>query len=179
MYLFTSDRLGFRNWKEEDLSDFAAMNADERVMEHFPATLTEEQSAASMLRMQEEYKKRGYTYFAVEERSSGLLIGFIGLFYQTFESPFNPAVDIGWRLQVDAWGKGYATEGAKRCLQYAFEHLSLDAVVACCTLSNTSSERVMQKIGMRKKGVFDHPYLKEQPTCVWYEIKKDAEPSSA
>lgn len=179
MYLFTSERLGFRNWKEEDLSVFAAMNADERVMEHFPSTLTEEQSRASMLRMQTEYHERGYTYFAAEERSSGLVIGFIGLFFQEYEAPFTPAVDIGWRLRVNAWGKGYATEGAKRCLRFAFEELDIRRVVACCTLANTRSEKVMQKIGMCEKGEFNHPSLKENTACVWYEVRKDAEPSSA
>lgn len=60
---------------------------------------------------------------------TGELIGFIGLAYQTYESDFTPATDIGWRLKSSAWGKGYATEGAKRCLQYAFEDLKLEKVI--------------------------------------------------
>lgn len=178
VYLFTSERLGFRNWLDDDITSFAAMNADERVMEHFPSTHTFEQSQKSMQRMQEEYTNRGYTYFAVETLDTQEVIGFIGLFYQEYESPFTPAVDIGWRLKVSAWGKGYATEGAKRCLQFAFQDLGLKNIVACCTLANKPSESVMQKIGMTKKGAFNHPYLKENSACVWYEIKKDSETSS-
>lgn len=169
-YLFTSERLGFRNWIEDDVASFSEMNADERVMEHFPSTLTAEQSRLSMLRMQETFEARGYTYFAVEDLESNTFIGFIGLFYQEYDSPFNPSVDIGWRLKVSAWGKGYATEGAKRCLQFAFQDLGLKKIVACCTLSNTKSEKVMQKIGMKKVGHFKHPAIKVNPECVWYEI---------
>ncbi|MEM9686659.1 MAG: GNAT family N-acetyltransferase, partial [Bacteroidota bacterium] len=72
-------------------------------------------------------------------------------------------------------GKGYATEGAKRCLEYAFNDLNIDKIVAICTKDNLKSEHIMKKIGMRKRGEFHHPHLKEYPEyekCIWYEITK-------
>jgi len=172
-YLFKSDRLGFRNWVKEDLSEFASLNADSAVMEHFPKLLSEKETAAFIARLQKHYEKNGYNYFATEILKTGEFIGFIGLAYQDFEASFNPAVDIGWRLKKSSWGKGYATEGAKKCLAYAFNNLELKRVIATCTKENTNSENVMKKIGMVKKGTFKHPKLKDYPAhekCIWYEI---------
>lgn len=146
-------------------------------MEHFPKPLTQKETADFIERLQLHYETRGYTYFATEILSTGELIGFIGLAYQEYEAAFNPATDIGWRLKKSAWGKGYATEGAKRCLEFAFNDLKLDKVISTCTTGNTKSESVMKKIGMTQKGVFNHPKLSDYPNfeqCVWYEIKANA-----
>lgn len=172
-YLFSSERLGFRPWTQKDLEEFAAMNADPVVMEHFPKPLTEEESAEFLERLFKHYAKHGYSYFAAEVLESKELIGFIGLAYQTFNSDFTPATDIGWRLKSSAWGSGYATEGAKRCLHYAFEDLHLKEVISTCPKSNIRSEHVMKKIGMQKMGEFDHPKLQEYPgiqRCVRYQL---------
>ncbi len=173
-FSFTSERLGFRNWIENDRAEFALLNADPEVMAHFPNTLTTEASNALLDRLQDHFEHHGYTYFAVEILETGAFIGFIGMAYQDYESAVTPATDIGWRLKKSAWGKGYATEGAKRCLKYAFEEHALERIIATCTLQNKSSENVMQKIGMTRKGKFDHPKLENFPalkTCLWYEIK--------
>ena len=176
-YLFKSERLGFRCWTLEDLPAFAAMNADPEVMEHFPNTLTREETAAFIERLQNHYSENGYCYFATEELESGEFIGFIGLAHIRYEASFTPAVDIGWRLKKAAWGKGYATEGAKRCLDLAFHDLQIDQIVATCTAGNQRSENVMKKIGMAKKMNFKHPALKEYPAyedCFCYEIDSES-----
>lgn len=173
-YLFTSERLGFRPWSSNDLENFAAMNADSTVMRHFPKPLSREESEDFLDRLFKHYSKHRYCYFAAEVLETGELIGFIGLAYQTYESDFTPATDIGWRLKSSAWGKGYATEGAKRCLQYAFEDLNLEKVISTCPERNKASERVMQKIGMTRMGEFEHPNLQEYPDlqkCLLYEVK--------
>ncbi len=174
-YLFTSKRLGFRNWSMDDLVEFAALNADVDVMQHFPKPLTKRETEAFIIRLQNHFNDKGYTYYAVEVLETKEFIGFIGLAYQEYESPFTPATDIGWRLKKSAWGKGYATEGARRCLEFAFTELGLSKIVATCTLQNKNSENVMQKIGMTKMGEFNHPRLKDYPEmerCIWYEIEK-------
>ncbi len=172
-YLFTSERLGFRPWKDQDLSFLADMNSNEQVMEFFPTLQTPEESKAMLKRMQDHYTKHGHTYFVVELIETGEVIGFIGLAYQDYESVCTPAVDIGWRLTPSFWGKGLATEGAKRCLEFAFNELKLDKVVATCVEGNINSEKVMKKIGMTKMGFFMHPKLEEYPSyhkCIWYQI---------
>lgn len=173
-YLFTSQRLGFRPWKPNDLDQFAAMNTDPMVMEYFPKPLSRKESAEFLDRLFNHYAKHGYCYFAVEILESREWIGFTGLAYQTYEAAFTPATDIGWRLKRSVWGRGFATEAVKRCLQYAFEDLGLQKVISTCPKQNHRSELVMQKIGMKKAGEFDHPNLQEYPglqKCVWYEIE--------
>ncbi len=173
-YLFQSPRLGFRTWTNNDLPDLIMMNSDPVVMEYFPKTLDEKECADLLLRLQMQYDKNGYTYYATELLETGEFLGFIGLAYQEYKSEFTPATDIGWRLKKSAWGKGYATEGALQCLEYAFQNLKLERIMSTCPIANIKSEQVMKKIGMEKKGEFDHPGLSEYPyieKCVWYEIE--------
>ena len=104
------------------------------------------------------------------------MIGFIGLANQYYIADFNPSVDIGWRLKSSAWGNGYAIEGAKRCLTFAFNDLKLKRVISTCTEKNLASENIMKKMGMVRKGEFNHPKLKDFPEyekCIWYEIVKE------
>ncbi|WP_222933185.1 GNAT family N-acetyltransferase [Fulvivirga aurantia] len=171
-YLFTSNRLGFRNWSEEDIPPFAEMNRDPEVMAFFPETLSTEASIALIDRFKKHFDRYGFTYFAVDRLDSSSFVGFIGLQYQEYAAPFNPSVDIGWRLTRSAWGNGYATEGAKECLHYAFDNLKLKIVTSVCPKVNLKSEAVMRKIGMIKKGYFNHPNLSDHAkleTCVWYQ----------
>ena len=174
-YLFKSNRLGFRNWVDTDLKKFTELNADREVMEHFPKPLTAKESVHFLFRLKEHFEKNGYCYFATEVLETREFIGFIGLAFQKYKSDFTPAVDIGWRLKRSAWGKGYATEGAKRCIDWAFDSLNLERLISTCTKNNTRSENVMKKIGMVKKGNFKHARLKQYPKleeCIYYEIVK-------
>ncbi len=151
----------------------AAINSDPAVMEYFPSVQTEEQTIEFIERMQFHYEQKGYCYFAVERLDTKKLVGFTGLMEKTFESDFTPCIDIGWRLGQNHWGQGFATEGAKRCLEFAFEVAGLDEVVAICPEINLPSEAVMKKTGMQKIKTFEHPLLKDDErlkTCLLYKI---------
>lgn len=173
-YVFTSERLGFRNWTKGDLDAMSAINDDPRVMEFFPSTQTKEQTAAFIERMQKSFYERSYCYFAVDELKGGL-IGFIGFMYKDFVSDHTPAVDIGWRLATAHWNKGYALEGALACLEYGFTTLGFTKVISIAPKLNERSEKIMKRLGMTKKAEFKHPDLKAHPlleTCVIYEINQ-------
>ena len=175
-YLFSSERLGFRTWSADDLNAFYALNADALVMQHFPKTLSKEETRDYITKLQEHYETYGHCYYATEIKETGEFIGFIGLAFQDYETDFTPNVDIGWRLKKTSWGKGYATEGAKKCLDIAFENFQLQKVIATCTIQNSSSEKVMQKIGMQKMSTFKHPKLAHCPeiqSCLLYEISRE------
>ncbi len=121
------------------------------------------------------YFDRSHCYFAVDHLGSKQFIGFIGLCYQDYPSPFTPCVDIGWRLHRNYWGMGLATEGARKNLDYAFNILGLNQVRAVASEVNLKSIRVMEKIGMKFLGAFEHPSLKEFPlllNCVCYETHR-------
>jgi RimJ/RimL family protein N-acetyltransferase len=146
-------------------------------MQYFPAPLKVEENRAVFHRLKSSYELRGYTYFAAVEKTSDLFIGFIGLLYQDYASPCTPAVDIGWRLLPEFWSKGYASEGARACLDYGLNSLGLERVVAVCPAINIPSQKVMQRIGMSYGGSFLHPKLSGYPeleSCVWYETKVDS-----
>ncbi len=173
-YIYTSERLGFRAWKSTDLPKLFVINSNSKVMEFFPNKPSLKETEGFIERMNTQYKESQYCYFAVEVIETGDFIGFIGLSKQTYEADFTPCVDIGWRLDEQFWYKGYATEGAKASLHYAFKTLKLNEVVAVCPKVNTKSEQVMKKIGMQKITEFKHVFLKDNPNlevCVLYKIK--------
>ncbi len=175
--VFQSDRLIFSTWSDSDKSWFSEMNADPEVMQYFPKELTKEESVEFLDRLQKHQSKHGYCYFKVTEKESNVPMGFIGLAYQEYKTEFTPAIDIGWRLKKEYWGKGYATEGAIRCLRFAFEERNISKVIAACILQNKPSEKVMQKIGMEKQGKFHHPRLEAYPDiqeCVWYSKENES-----
>jgi len=158
-YLFHSDRLGFRAWdKSSDLDTLAAINASKEVMEFFPSTQDKAQTKRFIEKQKAKFIEMGYCFFNVDEMQTGNCIGFIGITDVSFESDFTPAVEIGWRLDHQTWGKGYATEGAQRCLEWAKEHGILE-IVSFTALQNQRSEKVMKKIGMEHIGFFKHPLL--------------------
>lgn len=154
-----AQRLVLRGWRPEDKDPFASMNASPEVMEHFPSTLTKQQSDALVDRLQADIEERGWGGWAVERKEDGAFLGLLGLLPVGFEAEFTPAVEIGWRLDRPHWGQGYATEGARAALDYAFSSLGLDRVVSFTARTNHRSEAVMVRIGMTKMGEFDHPRL--------------------
>ena len=142
-------------------------------MEFFPTLPSEKQTIEFIIKMQNQFTAKGFCYFAVDKLDDQEMIGFIGLSEQNFKADFTPCIDVGWRLKAIEWNKGYATEGAKRCLQYAFKELNLNKVNALAPKVNIKSQRVINKIGMTKVMNFKHPLLSEHNNleeCILYEI---------
>jgi RimJ/RimL family protein N-acetyltransferase len=142
-------RLLLRGWTDDDRKPFAEMNADPAVMEFFPAVMTAEESNAFVDRIQIGFAEHGFGLWALEELGSGSFLGFTGLSVPTFEAPFLPAVEIGWRLRRSGWGHGYATEAARAALEFGFGDLGLAEVVSFTARVNRRSTAVMERLGMR------------------------------
>jgi RimJ/RimL family protein N-acetyltransferase len=158
-------RLILRRWRPGDVEPYVSMNADPHVMRFFPALLSREESETSYRKLAELIDMQGFGLWAAEIQASGDFIGFIGLHCPTFEAPFTPCVEIGWRLRKEYWGQGYAPEGAQEALRDGFERVGLDEIVSMTTTNNEPSMRVMEKIGMVRniKDDFDHPRVPEGP----------------
>ncbi len=154
-----TERLVLRRWRRRDRKPFAALNADPEVMEHFPSTLTREQSDAMVDRVEELFKSQGFGLWALEVKQTGHFIGFTGLNQVPFRAHFTPAVEIGWRLARSAWGQGYATEAARAALACGFEVVGLEEIVSFTATTNLRSQAVMRRIGMTRDPAddFDHP----------------------
>jgi ribosomal-protein-alanine N-acetyltransferase len=170
-------RLVMRPWRDEDRIPFAALNADPRVMEFFPAVLTAEQSDALVARCASEIAGRGWGLWAVEVPGVAPFIGFIGLAIAGPGPPCTGQVEVGWRLAAAHWGKGYATEGAREALRFAFEELGLPEVVSFTAAVNRRSWEVMERLGMRRDPeTFEHPRCAEGSairTHVLYWMARD------
>jgi RimJ/RimL family protein N-acetyltransferase len=155
----STERLVLRGWRDDDRDAFAAMNTDPEVMHYFHDTMTREQSDAMLDRMQAALEAQGWGLWALERRDTGQLIGFTGLAVPSYDLPFNPCVEVGWRLARSAWGRGYATEAAREALRVGFDEVGLDEVVSLTSVPNTPSRAVMERIGMTRDlgGDFEHP----------------------
>ena len=114
------------------------INSDKDVMEFFPNTLSHSETQAFIKRMRSLFDEKGFCYFAVDTLVNKKLIGFIGLCEQDYGADITPCVDIGWRLKKSEWNKGYATEGAYACLDFAFYSLGLKNIYAVAPLVNSS-----------------------------------------
>lgn len=155
-----TERLQLRQWRDADREPFAAMCADPQVMEYFPATLDRAASDAAVDRQIAHIEQHGWGFWAAERLEDGAFIGFVGLKHAPAELPFAPCVEIGWRLAVPQWGKGYAVEAARATLGVAFEQLRLPEIVSFATVQNARSRRVMERLQMREEPqTFDHPLL--------------------
>ena len=140
---------------------FAALNADPIVMEYFLAPLSRAESDALVDRIEAAIEERGFGLWAVEIINGAPFIGFVGLAPVSFETHFTPAVEVGWRLAKEHWGRGYATEAARAALNYAFDKLMLDEVVSFTSVGNLRSRRVMERLGLHHDPAddFDNPAL--------------------
>lgn len=159
--ILRTDRLVLRGWREPDREPYAAMNADPRVMEHFPGTMTRAESDAHVDAIAEHFATRGYGLWAVEVPGEAEFIGFVGLSVPRFQAHFTPAVEVGWRLAAEWWGRGYATEAAREAVRFGFEDAGLDEIVSFTAPMNERSRAVMRRLGMTRDPAddFDHPAL--------------------
>ncbi|MBB2916732.1 GNAT family N-acetyltransferase [Cupriavidus alkaliphilus] len=169
---FETGRLRLRQWRDEDLAPFAALNADAQVMRYFPAPLSRAESDAMAGRCRSLIAQNGWGVWVAERTADDTFLGFVGLHEPAATLPFAPCVEIAWRLARHAWGQGYATEAARGALAYGFSRLGLDEIVAFTTLANARSRAVMERLGMRQDAVgFDHPALPPQhplrPHCLY------------
>lgn len=177
MNVIQTERLILRTWKAEDADAYYHINQDPLVIEFLRGPLTMEQVNDFIVFANKQCAEIGYGLWAVEEKCSGKLMGFIGIDPIKWNYPFGPGVEIAWRLGSEFWGKGYATEGAKAALGYGFNHCGLQEIFSFTVPANVRSIRVMEKIGMQRDlgGDFAHPKLPaDHPLSkhVLYRIKK-------
>lgn len=181
MIKLETDRLILREWLDSDVPTFVKMNQDPKVMEFFQGLLSEEETKSRVEWNLTHFVKHGYGNFAVELKESQEFIGFVGLSNPPFEAHFTPAVEIGWRISSPHFGKGYATEAARKVLEFAFDELKLEEVLSWTVPSNKASRRVMEKIGMTRdsKDDFHHPKLEKNHPFSWHVLYRIENPAIA
>jgi RimJ/RimL family protein N-acetyltransferase len=152
-----TERLLLRPWQRKDREPFAAMNADREVMHYFLGPMSRQQSDEAVDRYLASFERDGVSFLVAEMRDTKAFAGIIGMQVMRDVLPnlAQPAFEIGWRLNREHQGKGLATEGARKIVDFAFNHFFLDEVVAITAIANTPSRRVMEKLGMKHRADFD------------------------
>jgi len=155
-----TSRLQLRPWREEDIAPFLEMSTDPLVTEYLPQA-----DETWVARARAHWDEHGFGQWVVEIPGEASFIGVVGLGVVAFEAPFTPAVDVAWRFARAYWGRGYASEAARAALDYGFDELGLDEIVALTVPANHRSSRVMERLGMTRslEDDFDHPRLPQGP----------------
>jgi RimJ/RimL family protein N-acetyltransferase len=138
-------RLLLRQFRPSDFDALARLSADPEVMKYLgdgkPKTRAE--AWLMMASYLGHWELRGYGLWAVEEKASGEFVGRIGLL-----NPEGwPGLEVAWTLARERWGNGFATEGAKAALDYAFSVLKLDHIISLIHPDNAASIRVALRLG--------------------------------
>lgn len=161
MTTIETERLYLREWREDDVEPFYQMNQDPKVLEFLLGPLSREAVRKFIVDKNQTLLEEKYTLWAVEEKTTGAMIGFIGLQEVSSLLPFALSIEIGWRLGFQYWGRGYASEGAIAVLDYGLKVLKIPELVSYTVVNNMRSQRVMERIGMSRdpSGNFLHPKL--------------------
>jgi RimJ/RimL family protein N-acetyltransferase len=147
MPVLTTERLVLRTFRPDDLPEYAALNAQPEVVRHLGGVPIARQHSDDIAAWANDvYGRDRMGLLAVERRSDGRFLGMCGLHRQ---SSVPDDVEVAWRLAVEHWGNGYATEAATAWLDYGFGELGLTEVISMTVADNVRSLAVMRRLGMR------------------------------
>ena len=162
--MLETERLILRPLKETDVNAIYAMRSDAETMRFIREPQSREESANWIELVSSRWQTEQIGFCAIIERFSDEFIGWCGIWRlkETGE------LEVGYAVAKEFWGKGYATEAAVKFLDYAFEKLKPEKVVAVARPENIASRRVMEKIGMR----YDYTSMFYGRDLVHYSITK-------
>ena len=172
-----TDRLILRDWREEDWPLFWEGTNTPAVMRWLGGVCDADKRRAAQDRLLSYKRDHGHTFWAVECRQDGAILGFCGLKRCNQQGGPIGMMEIGWRLREDAWGQGYAKEAAAASLDIAFEEFHADAVIALTVMRNEASWGLMRRLGMHRREDLDFPNAEfdpDDPTIIVYSIARDA-----
>jgi RimJ/RimL family protein N-acetyltransferase len=144
-----TERLLLRQWREEDFEAYARVCADAEVMRFLGGKpFTRLEAWRHMAMLVGHWLLRGYGHWAVEEKATGRMVGRMGFF-----NPEGwPGFEVGWTLARECWGRGYASEGARRMLAHAFTEMGREHVISLIHRDNLASIRVAERVGETLEG---------------------------
>ncbi len=171
-----TERLILRDWREEDWPEFWEGTNTPAVMEWLGGVIDEAGQDSARRRLEGYHADHGHTFWVVERKSDGAILGFCGL--KRCNEPRGPIGDMeaGWRLRESAWGQGYAKEAAKASLEIAFRKFGAPHVIALTVEGNVASWGLMKKLGMQRRPDMDFPDTvswAEGENIIVYRIEKD------
>lgn len=139
-------RLRLREFVPEDVDALEGILGDPVTMQYYPAAFPRAEIEDWIRRNLTRYSNDGFGVWAMLLKGSGELIGDCGCYVREIEGNFE--LELAWHVRRDLWGRGYATEAAQRCIEYAFSSLGAERIIALVRPENRSSCRVAEKNGM-------------------------------
>ncbi|WP_312644698.1 GNAT family N-acetyltransferase [Hydrogenoanaerobacterium sp.] len=155
-WILQSERLGFRKICKNDFDDLCLILQDAEVMYAWEHAFSKDEVSQWIEKNLARYANEGFSYFALIEKSTERLIGVMGPLVENIDGASH--IGIAYILNQLFWGKGYAIEGAKACVEYAFNQLNADKVIAEIRPNNDASRKVAEKLGMKIEGEFVKHY---------------------
>ena len=171
--MIETERLLLRGWTEADWEPFIRHTDTPAVMRWLGGVQGGEAMRVTLARLTRWQEERGFTFWAVERKRDGELLGFCGIkLADTAGSPIEGEYEIGWRLREDAWGRGYAKEAAIASLDFAFGVLGAKRVVAITFIGNEASWGLMERLGMTRRPELDYddPRFPDLNPTIVYDI---------
>ena len=171
-----TERLILRDWREADWPEFWRATNTPAVMRWLGGVVDEAGRTAVRARLEGYRADHGHTFWVVERREDGALLGFCGLKRSNQAGGPQGMMEVGWRLREDAWGQGYAKEAAAASLDLAFGRFGADEVIALTVQGNTASWGLMLRLGMARRADldFDSPdFDPENPRIIAYAIARE------
>jgi RimJ/RimL family protein N-acetyltransferase len=159
--MIETERLLLRVPSDGDRDQIAAIHGDPQVGDWLAGVLSREESDAIVDYILAQFASRGFSYWAVKQKTDEALVGLVGLLAMAPEFPPAPALEIGWRLSPQYWGHGYASEAARAVAEWGFANTDAPELLAITARTNLRSQAVMRRIGMQAEPWrdFDHPNL--------------------
>lgn len=149
--IFETPRLLLRELSLRDLDFVAELLAHPEVMHYWPKTYTRDEAEAWIRKHQERYARDGYGYWLAVDKASGLPIGQAGLLRQEVDGVMETG--IGYIIHYPFWRKGYATEAAAHCRDFAFLSRGKPRITALVRPENEGSQKVARRIGLKPERV--------------------------
>jgi ribosomal-protein-alanine N-acetyltransferase len=166
---FESKRLRLRTFKKEDLDACMRFWGNEEVMKYCLGAVSKERIVQSIEGYNNLQEMKGFSVYAVEVKEDNELIGCCG---------FNPSesdneIELIYHFAQEHWGKGYATEAATLCIEYAQNNISVDKIVASVHPKHDASRKILEKLGFEFKGMKWFEDTKQEEPCFEMNIKKN------
>ncbi len=159
-----------RTWRLEDLSAFSKMHADPSVMHDLGGPISSGESQAKLVRYIEMYEQCGFSRYCVEDHA-GNFVGYVGICPRYNDEAIGKHNEIGWRLNVAYWGKGYATEAARACMADFRRTFPAEKVISYTSAQNERSQKVMARLNMSRIPSKDFNWIESDgrkvPLLVW------------
>lgn len=170
-----TERLVLRDWREDDWPAFWEGTNTAAVMRWLGGVCDDEKRAAARSRLESYRHETGHTFWQVERKSDGAILGFCGLKRSNQAGGPMGMMEVGWRLREDAWGSGYAKEAAIASINLGFTRFGAEEIIALTVIGNTPSWGLMKRLGMQRRKDLDFAndeFDAESGMIIVYSISK-------